>query len=160
MSKPKKQDEGYPFDTGDWARWTNVKRLNWMRNLRDRLLKEGSSTHYSKNGLTEDDMKQIVADTAAMEKVVEQEQAAKSAASAFTGIDDTALKAAFASGDESAVDREWNKWIAQLQAKADKDPQFAKWFEDFRTDQERLLRWDDVIDGDLNSLNDDDIPRV
>ncbi|MBK8467522.1 MAG: hypothetical protein IPL32_17025 [Chloracidobacterium sp.] len=76
MSKQKKQDDGYPFDTGDWARWTNVKRLNWMRNFRDRLLDEGASTHYFNQGLTEADMMQIIADTAAMEKVVEQEQAA------------------------------------------------------------------------------------
>ncbi len=61
-------------------------------------------------------------------------------------IDDTALRAAFASGDEAAVDREWDIWIAKLEAKAAADPEFAKWFEDFRKDQERLLRWDDEID--------------
>ena len=61
------------------------------------------------------------------------------------GIDDTALKAAFASGDEAAVDREWNIWIAKLQAKAAKDPVFAKWFDQFCKDQELLLRWDNII---------------
>ena len=66
----------------------------------------------------------------------------------ISDIDDTALKQAFASGDEAAVDREWNIWIAKIEAKAAKDPAFAKWFEDFRSDQERLLRWDDVIEGD------------
>lgn len=63
-------------------------------------------------------------------------------------IDDTVLKQAFASGDEAAVDREWNIWIAKLEAKAAIDPAFAKWFEDFSADQERLLRWDDVVTGD------------
>ena len=61
------------------------------------------------------------------------------------GIDDTALRDAFASGDEAAVEREWNKWIAELQAKAATDPVFAVWFKEFCNDQETLLRWDDVI---------------
>ena len=61
------------------------------------------------------------------------------------GIDDTALRDAFASGDEAAVEREWNKWIAELQAKAATDPVFAVWFKEFCKDQETLLRWDDVI---------------
>ncbi|MEP6847849.1 MAG: hypothetical protein ABI999_03270 [Acidobacteriota bacterium] len=62
------------------------------------------------------------------------------------GIDDTALKAAFASGDEAAAEREWNMLIAKLQAKAAKDPAFAEWFEKFRADQEIQLRWDNVIE--------------
>ena len=63
----------------------------------------------------------------------------ESPAAHFTGIDDTALNTAFASGDEAAVNREWNIWIAKLEAKAAKDPVFAKWFEEFRSDQEILL---------------------
>lgn len=63
----------------------------------------------------------------------------------FADIDDTALKAAFASGDEAAVNREWDLWIEKLEARAKRDPIFAEWFEDFRKDQERLLRWDENI---------------
>jgi hypothetical protein len=77
MSKPIKDDDGYPFDTGHWASWTNVKRRDWMRNFRDRMLDEGSTTHYLRYGFTEADMQQIVADTAAYEKVVADEQAAR-----------------------------------------------------------------------------------
>ena len=43
------------------------------------------------------------------------------------------------------VEREWTKWIAELQAKAATDPVFAVWFKEFCKDQETLLRWDDVI---------------
>ncbi len=68
--------------------------------------------------------------------------------SQFNDIDDTALRAAFASGDEEAVDREWNKWIAKLEALAEKNPAFGAWFREFCTEQERLLRWDDVIQED------------
>jgi len=63
-------------------------------------------------------------------------------------IDDSALKAAFASGDEAAVDREFKKWIAKLEAMAEKNPAFAKWYDSFCKDQERLLRWDDNLRGD------------
>ena len=64
----------------------------------------------------------------------------------FDDIDDTELKKAFASGDEAAVDREWHKWIAKLEAKAARDPVFAKWFEEFCAEQERQLRWDDTLE--------------
>jgi hypothetical protein len=63
-------------------------------------------------------------------------------------LDNTALKAAFASGDEAAVEREWTAWIAKLEARAAADPEFAKWFEEFAKDQERLLRWDEEINGE------------
>jgi len=61
-------------------------------------------------------------------------------------IDGTALKAAFASGDEAAVEREWKAWLAKLETRAEKDPDFAVWFAEFCNDQERLLRWDDELD--------------
>ena len=63
-------------------------------------------------------------------------------------IDGSALKAAFESGDEAAVNREWEIWIAKLQAAAEKNPAFGAWFEKFCADQERVMRWDDVIGGD------------
>ncbi len=57
----------------------------------------------------------------------------------------TELKKAFASGDDAAVDREWNKWIAKLEARAARGAIFAKHFDEFCANQEKLLRWDDVI---------------
>ena len=57
-------------------------------------------------------------------------------------IDSSALKAAFESGDEAAVQREWEKWIAKLLAAAENNPAFGAWLEEFRADQERLLRWE------------------
>lgn len=63
-------------------------------------------------------------------------------------IDDFALKAAFASGDEAAVDREWHIWIAKLEALAEKNPPFVKWFDEFCKDQERFFRWEDMIGHD------------
>ena len=39
-------------------------------------------------------------------------------------------------------------WIEKLEAKAARDPVFAKWFEEFRDDQEKLLRWDETIGED------------
>ncbi len=238
-------DDGYPFGTGDWERWTNVKRLDWMRNFRDRMADEKANTYYKRFGLTDEDMQQTIADTETLEKVVLGEEytaahaAARNASSpresarllgeliddlcandyykarrigltseqidkmradtdkyladidawerrkqanmilgipvkppatdtahqagdvkpnddtpdstkgrGISDIDDTALRAAFASGDEEAVDREWNIWIEKLEAKAAADPVFAKWFEDFRADQEKLLRWDETIGED------------
>jgi hypothetical protein len=61
-------------------------------------------------------------------------------------IDGSALKAVFASKDEAAIHREWDPWIAKVEAKAAREPEFGKWFEEFRADQERLLRWDDVLE--------------
>ena len=55
------------------------------------------------------------------------------------------LKAALDRGDQEAVDREWPKWIAKLEAIAAENPAFAKWFDKFCKDQERLMRWADVI---------------
>ena len=40
------------------------------------------------------------------------------------------------------------RWIAKLEERAEADPIFAKWFEEFRDDQERLLRLEDTIGGD------------
>lgn len=157
MSKgnPKKgelprKDDGYPFDTGDWAKWANVKRLNWIRNFRDRLHEPNSRTYYKRYGLTDEQMAKIEADTETMEKLVAKELAAMkineaAMKSVLPDIDDSALRSAFASGDEAAVNREFRKWIAKLEERADRDSVFAEWFENFRTDQERLLRWDDVI---------------
>lgn len=66
----------------------------------------------------------------------------------FDDIDDTALKAALAAGDEATARREFDTFIEKLEAKAARDPVFAKWFEDFRDDQEKLLRWDETIGDD------------
>ncbi len=66
----------------------------------------------------------------------------------FRNVDDTALKAAFASGDEEAADREFKAWTAKLEAIAAKDPVLAKWLEEFCAEQERLLRWDDTLGDD------------
>lgn len=74
MSKPHRNEDGYPFGTGDWARWTNVKRLNWMRNFRDRLTKDDDILG-RKLGLSDTDLRQIEADTAELEKIVAREQA-------------------------------------------------------------------------------------
>lgn len=60
-------------------------------------------------------------------------------------VDDTKLREAFAAEDEAAVEREWNIWIGKLQEKAADDPVFGKWFEAFRADQEKLMRWDDTL---------------
>ena len=35
-----RQDDGYPFDTGDWEKWSNRRRLDWLVNLRDKLRDE------------------------------------------------------------------------------------------------------------------------
>lgn len=64
---------------------------------------------------------------------------------AMKDVDDTKLREAFAAEDEAAVEREWNIWIGKLQEKADDDPVFGKWFEAFRADQEKLMRWDDTL---------------
>lgn len=238
MSKPKNRtkgakargDNGYPFDTGDWAKWSNQRRLDWMVNMRDKL----RDKYKEKFNITDEQIEKLTAGIGEMEKAVAQDEfnAAQEAARnakppresaillgkliddicandyykarkigftdqqidkmradadkyireieewerrenarnilgfapapkkpdddtddltklravmAFKDIDDTALKAAFASGDEEAVNREWDKWIAKLEAKAEEDPIFAKWFEDFRDDQEKLLRWDETI---------------
>jgi hypothetical protein len=145
-----RQEDGYPFDTGDWAKWTNVKRLNWLCNFRDRLRDKGATTYYKRYGLSDEQMEQMERDVDAMEKLVEKEQAVRKlneavAKALLPGVDDSALRAAFASGDKRAVDLEFAKWFGQLQDHADKDPKFATWFEEFCKDQERLLRWDDEI---------------
>jgi hypothetical protein len=67
-----KTDDGYPFDTGDWARWTNVKRLNWLRNFRDKL----RDKYKAKFGFTDEQIAKLDADVAEMERVVAAEQAA------------------------------------------------------------------------------------
>lgn len=73
MSKPKKKDDGYPFGTGDWARWSNVKRLKWLTDFRDQLKKDDCRGAKMFNLF--DELDQIDKDVADMEKVVEQEQA-------------------------------------------------------------------------------------
>ena len=232
-----RQDDGYPFDTGDWETWSNRKRFDWMVNFRDRLADEEATTYYKRYGMTDQDMKQIIADTAEIEKVVfgEEFNAAQAAVqkapspresakllgelifdlcdkdyykarrlgftdeqidkmradldkylgeieawerrqqandilgipratrpptgqsddaltpqprTTFNDIDDTAFKAALAAGDEETARREFDAMIEKLEAKAARDPVFAKWFEDFRADQEKLLRWDDTIGED------------
>lgn len=227
------KDDGYPFDTGDWAKWSNRKRLDWMVNFRDRLADDKANTYYKRYGMTDQDMQQIIADTAELEKVVlgEEYNAAQTAArnapspresakllgelifdlcdkdyykarrigltdeqidkmredldkyladveawerrqhandilgipratkpptdhsgnqprTTFDDIDDTAFKAALAAGDEETARREFEALIAKLESKAAADPVFAKWFEEFKADQEKLLRWDDTIGED------------
>ena len=245
MSKPKKRtggkkphvDSGYPFDTGDWAKWSNRKRLEWLTNLRDKSRDKFKQTL----NISDEDIAEMSANVEAMEKVVLNEEyvAAQKAArnaptpresarmlgeliddicandyfkamqlgltdeqidkmradadkyvreveewerrenakkilgfapparnveknpddlaadpekqsilEAFGDIDISALKAAHASGDEEAAHREFKALTGQLEAKADKDPVFAKWFEEFCAEQERLLRWDDTIGDD------------
>ncbi|MFZ1701380.1 MAG: hypothetical protein WBO10_02360 [Pyrinomonadaceae bacterium] len=237
--KQKPVDDGYPFDTGDWEKWSSRKRLDWMINFRDK----SRDLYKAKLNISDDDIAKMDADVEALEKValydeyMAAQQAARNAKPpsesvkmmgaliddicandyykakrlgltdaqidkmrvdtdkysrevedwerrqnakkilgfapplrrteptskkpeddgtddatklrvlmAVKDIDDSALKAAFANGDEDAVQREWEIWIGKLQAKADEDPVFAKWFEEFRDDQEKLLRWDDEID--------------
>ncbi len=65
---------------------------------------------------------------------------------AFGDIDISKLLAA--RDDAEAAHREFQALIPQLEAKAAKDPVFAKWFEEFRAEQERLLRWDDTLGDD------------
>ena len=149
VSKVRKQNDGYPFDTGDWARWNNLQRLKWQKNTRDQLKKDDFRLA-KKYGLM-DRLDQIDKDIAEMENIVAREQAMKAMqnkapADPFSDIDDTALKQAFASGDEAAVEREWTRWIAKLEAKAAADPKFAEWFHEFCKDQEILLHWDDAVD--------------
>jgi hypothetical protein len=243
-----REDDGYPFDTGDWEKWTNRKRLDWLVNMRDKL----RDTYKQKFNISDEKIAQLSADVEEMEKIVFAEeynaayQTARNAASpresarllglliddicangyykarrigltdaqidkmredtdkylaeidewerrrnanmilgipvkpppsdkavppgntpgdvlpdddipastalrvlqAWSDIDDTALKAAFASGDEEAANREFEALIEKLEAKAAADPVFAKWFEDFRTDQEKLLCWDETIGED------------
>ncbi len=232
-----RKDDGYPFDTGDWEKWSNRKRFDWMVNFRDRLADEKATTYYKRYGLTDEQMQQTIADTDQLEKVVLHEEytAAQTAArnapspresakllgelifdlcdknyykarrlgitdeeidkmradadkyladieawerrqqandilgipratkpfakppeddliaqprTTFDDIDDTAFKAALAAGDEETAHREFDAMIAKLEAKAAADPVFAKWFEEFKAEQELLLRWDDTIGGD------------
>jgi hypothetical protein len=233
-----RKDDGYPFDTGHWEKWTNQKRLEWMTNFRDRLADEKATTYYKRFDMTDEDMQQVIADTAELEKVVLAEEynaahaAARNASSpresarmlglliddlcandyykarrigltdaqidkmrddtdkyladieawerrqnanmilgvappagkvaddpddiadkremlsilrAFSDIDITAFKDVHASGDEEATHREFMALTDQLEAKAERDPVFAKWFHEFRDDQEKLLRWDETI---------------
>lgn len=235
MSKQKKPvDDGYPFGTGDWEKWSNKKRLDWLRNFRDKT----RDKYKDKFNISDEDIAKMSADIEGLENVVlheeftaaqaaarkattpretakmigeliddvcandyykarkigmtdadvdkmradadkylreieewERKQTARdilgfappknkpaadptddtpdiekiSAVKAFSDIDDSALKAAFESGDQEAVDREFKAWTAKLEAKAAKDPVFAKWFEEFCAEQELLLRWDDTI---------------
>ncbi len=66
----------------------------------------------------------------------------------YSNIDDTALLAAFESGIEADIEREWDEWIAKLEAFAETDPIFADWYKDFCETMERYLRWDDTIEID------------
>lgn len=70
----KKDDDGYPFDTGHWERWTNVERLAWMKNFRDKLSANGNALA-RKLGLTDEQVAKIAADTAEMERTVARERA-------------------------------------------------------------------------------------
>jgi len=230
-----REDSGYPFDTGDWEKWSNRERLDWMINLRDKL----RDTYKQKFNISDDRIAELSAGVEEYEKVVFHEEytAAQTAVrnalspresarllgelifdlcdkdyykarrlgftdgqidemraqadkylaeieawerrqhandilgipranrpptddgvdsltaqprTTFDDIDDTAFKTALAAGDEDTAHREFNTLIEKLEAKADADPVFAKWFEDFRSDQEKLLRWDDTIgEGDL-----------
>jgi hypothetical protein len=74
-----RKDDGYPFDTGDWAKWTNVKRLNWLRNFRDKLRDKYKTTF----GVTDEQIAEMDADVAAMEKIVEVEQSNPERAAGF-----------------------------------------------------------------------------
>lgn len=233
-SKNKKpvKDTGYPFDTGDWDKWSNRKRLDWAVNFRDKLrdqyketlnvsdeqiekytatvdllqkivdieesnpeaapdyqdrspweklemrrawLDDLSDNDYEKArvvGWTEENVERMKSDLDKWEvelkewkrredakmilgsasnrpatpKKLDPEDAIKlHVLLAYRKVDDTKLKEAIASEDEESVNREFMAWIEQLEAIADRDPIFAKWFEEFRDDQEKLLRWDDII---------------
>ena len=228
-----RQDDGYPFDTGDWEKWPNRRRLDWLVNLRDKLRDE----YKQKYNVSDERIAELSAGVEEYEKVVfgEEFNAAQAALqkapspresakllgelifdlcdkdyykarrlgftderidkmradldkylgeieawerrqqandiigipraarpptgqsgdaltpqprTTFEDIDDTAFKAALAAGDEETARRESDAMIAKLEAKAARDPVFAKWFEDFRADQEKLLRWDDTIGED------------
>ncbi len=232
-----RKDDGYPFDTGDWEKWSNKKKLDWMINLRDKLRDKYKKTL----NVSDESIAQMSVDIEAMKKVVlgdklrEEFDAAQTTAgkasspretarllgeliddicandyykarcigytdeqidkmrsdhdkylgeieqwerrenakkilgfappakpptdktgdtlraqpgTTFDDIDDKAFKAALAAGDEETAHREFDEMIKRLEAKAARDPVFAKWFEEFRDDQEKLLRWDETIGDD------------
>lgn len=239
MPKPKKPakgkkriaDDGYPFETGDWEKWTNRKRLDWLTNLRDKardkykdtlnitdkdiaqmdkdvetmeavviheeytaaneaarkapspresavmlgkIIDDICANDYYKArriGITDEQIDKMRADTDKYAREIEEwerrenakkilgfappaKQTADDAADEierrmivdkFSDIDHMPLKKALESGDTAAVRREWDKLIPRLEAKAAKDPVFGAWFHEFCAEQERLLRWDDVI---------------
>ena len=227
------RDSGYPFDTGDWAKWTNQKRLDWTINFRDKL----RDVYKEKFDVSDEQIDQLSAQVIELENAILVEEftaaqvTARSAATpresakmlgeiiidicandyhkarrmgmndeyveqmrsdadkylrevdewekrqnannilgirsptkpptgpaadalkaqpgtTFDDIDYAAFKAAVAAGDEAAAHREFDSMIDKLEAKAEKDPIFAKWFEGFKAEQELLLRWDDTIGED------------
>ncbi len=238
MSKPNKRvDDGYPFETGDWEKWSSKKRLDWAINLRDKsrdkfkdklnlsdeqiaemseqvealekvylheqftaaqeaarkaptpresakmlgeLIYDLCANDYYKAhriGFTDTDIEKMRADADKYLADIEEWERKQNARNilgfappkqkpvqtasedtpdaaklraflAFSTVDDSALRAAIASGDEDAVDREFTAWTAKLEAEAAKDPVIAKWFEEFCAEQERLLRWDDTLGDD------------
>ena len=71
-------DDGYPFETGHWAAWTNVKRMRWMQNFRDRLAVTRTAGRWvNGSDYPKGTSRRCIDDTAALENLVEREQAAK-----------------------------------------------------------------------------------
>lgn len=66
----RKDDNDYPFGTGHWAKWTNVERLAWMRNFRDKL----RDKYKDKLNVSDKEIAQLNTDVAALERVVAYEQ--------------------------------------------------------------------------------------
>lgn len=57
---------GYPFGTGDWERWTNRKRLDWLINFRQK----SRDKYKSKFSITDDEIAQMSADIKVLENAV------------------------------------------------------------------------------------------
>jgi hypothetical protein len=76
MSKAnKKQSAGdYPFTDDVWGRWSNTKRLKWMRNFRDRL-RENNDALAKKFDLGREQLDQMDEDVKTLEKLVAAESA-------------------------------------------------------------------------------------
>jgi hypothetical protein len=60
------------------------------------------------------------------------------------------LRDAILGVNKAKFDAEWDAFIARLEKMAERNPKFAKWFDEFCAEQERLLRdrdegWDAVI---------------
>lgn len=63
------------YSRENWAAWSNVKRLKWMHNFRDRL-RENNDEQARSLGITTTELDQLDKDVAAMEATVISEQIA------------------------------------------------------------------------------------
>lgn len=70
----KKKDDGYPFETGDWAKWSNEKKLAWLKNFRDKL-RQDNGAMAKKFAIGETELAQMDRDVQSLEIAVKIEKA-------------------------------------------------------------------------------------